>query len=140
MKNLKIFLIVLITFIFVSCGSLTITSDTHQRYNNYDMFYDVYSYNQIHLLYLANPRYFYNNNYIDKYGRLRYGHNHPSYLRYCKEKRIRLNVRNTPRINKRKNHGTRSVLVRTPNRVRKISKRVQPQTRKVSKMRRARKL
>jgi len=81
MKNFRNLLLALATFLFISCGSLELTSS-----NDYDMNYDYYNYNQIHLLYTSNPRWFYDNYYIDNFGRQRYCHTHPYYIRYIKQR------------------------------------------------------
>jgi len=81
MKNFRNLLLALATFLFISCGSIEFTG-----HRDYDLSYDYYNYSQINRIYIQNPRWFYDNYYLDDYGRQRYYHMHPYYIRYVKQK------------------------------------------------------
>jgi hypothetical protein len=76
--NMYKILILAILISFSSCASWNVVAD-------YDFYNDNYNYNQIHMIYLENPSWFYNNYYLDMYGTPTYYHRHPHYIRYQKE-------------------------------------------------------
>jgi len=89
-------ILLLLIIVLTSCGSLQLDTSAE-----YDLTYDNYNYNQIHLIYQSNPRWFYDTMYIDMYGRSRYCHTHPYYTRYKKEYQRRVK-RNTHSVNTRR--------------------------------------
>lgn len=109
---MKKLLLILLTYFVVSCG--TLRWDTLE---NSDPMWSSYNYNQIHFIYTSNPGWFYNNYYIDYYGRTRYYHHHPYYVRYQKSK-TRRETHNTH---------TRKSNVSTPIRRTNKSQFIQPQ-------------
>ncbi len=106
MKNFRNLILTIATFLFISCGSFELTTRT----SNYDMMYDYYNYNQIHYIYMNNPRWFYDNLYIDVYGRQRPYHLHPYFIKY-KKQYVRRGRRNNHNVTFR----TRSTTSRTYN-------------------------
>ena len=115
MRKLQLLILSIATILFISCGSLTIATESQP----YDFYYDNYDYNQINMMYLNNPRWFYNNSYMDSYGHPHYYHTHPYYIRYVKEHQRRMNPRsNNSRKIKRTNHNTgiRKAPIVIPNR------------------------
>jgi hypothetical protein len=126
MRKLQLLIMSIATVLFISCGSLTIATEEQP----YDFYYSNYNYNQINMMYLNNPRWFYDNYYIDSYGHQRYYNRHPYYIRYTKEHQRRIHTRtNHSRNIKRTNHSTstrratttvrpntRSTTTRTPTR------------------------
>jgi hypothetical protein len=117
MYRLKLLILAIATVLFVSCGSLNFPTERAE----YDFYNDNYNYVQIHMIYMNSPRWFYDNYYLDMYGRTIYYHRHPYYLRYQRESRRRVRNHNQvvlptvghTRVNssrniKRTNHSTQT--------------------------------
>ena len=112
MHKLKLLILAIATFLFVGCDALTVTTQYDRGYDNYDFYYDNYNYNSIHLLYMNNPRWFYDNYYIDMYGRPIYYHRHPYYLRYQREHQRRIKRGrdvNLPTVGQTRINSTRNI-------------------------------
>lgn len=85
----------------MSCSSTQLVGVTEYDVNHYG-----YNYSQIDYLYNLNNRYFYDMTYIDSYGVIRYGHQHPYYIRYCREKENRYQPSHHNNTIKRNTHST----------------------------------
>jgi hypothetical protein len=78
------------TVLFIGCGSLNMPTERAE----YDFYNDNYNYIQIHMIYMNSPRWFYDNYYLDMYGRQYIYRYHPYYKRYLRERARRIRNNN----------------------------------------------
>lgn len=84
MKIQNLFLALVLGILFTSCTVLqTPSNQTAQVGVTWDM--DVYDFNQIHFMYQNNPQFFWNNQFVNRFGINTFYYNHPFFLRYRRD-------------------------------------------------------
>jgi len=122
MKHLKLILILFFALTFSSCN---VTKRLEaQKFEN-----RTYNYNYIHQLYITNPHHFHYQTYYDSFGNQYYYYQHPYYIRYCKERKIRPYYPNRGRSNQDYNNRGENNVNYIPNRVNKTPRRTKTNSR-----------